>query len=107
MRTLSSSKLLSASRFISRFDIEFFLQTAWVNFKGINRSGSYETQTGSQGFNYYSSAGVSFVSPSIWNGQQIRFDFPVYLSRPLPGEEKWDFRFSAAWILPLSLDTWP
>ncbi len=107
LSTVFSNKFSSVGRFISRFNTELFLQTAWVHLKGVNRSNTFETQTRSQNFKYYSSAGISFVSPSVWNGQQIRFDFPVYLSRPLPGEEKWDFRFSAAWILPLSLETWP
>lgn len=46
------------------------------------------------------SAGVSFWMPSVWNGQSIRLDFPLYLNKPIPGDNEFDFRFSVAWLLP-------
>jgi len=49
------------------------------------------------------SAGLCVKFPSVWKGQKIRLDFPLYLNEPRPGEEEFEFRFSAAWLLPLDL----
>ncbi len=49
------------------------------------------------------SAGLSLKFPSVWRGQSVRVDFPLYLNEPPPGEDEFDFRFSIAWLLPLDL----
>jgi Peptidase family M1 domain len=97
---------------LAKYRTEFFLQSGWIQNGGdfltpwrlgIDVESAY---VGSP-LKYYSSAGISFASPSVWNGQKLRFDIPLYLSRPLPGEDKWDFRFSAALVLPLNTEKWP
>lgn len=106
VRILPVKEIPLVGRYIARFSTEFFAQSThmynWVNFPFAG----YETQRDTDDLMNYTSAGISFVSPSVWNGQQVRFDFPLYLSRPLPGEDKWDFRVSAAWILPLPTAKW-
>lgn len=48
---------------------------------------------------FYLSAGLSLRLPSVWHGQSVRVDFPLYLNEPLPGDDELAFRFSIAWLL--------
>jgi hypothetical protein len=48
---------------------------------------------------FYLSAGVSLRLPSVWRGQSLRVDFPLYLNEPIPGDDELAFRFSIAWLL--------
>ena len=96
--------------FVSSTIVEIFYNSGWIDLGGYSpRFSVYETEQQEQtsGKTIYTSAGISFLTPSIWNGQSARFDFPLYLSKPLPGEDNWDFRFSVAWLLPLPEDKWP
>jgi len=34
----------------------------------------------------------------------VRLDFPLYLNKPMAGEDEFEFRFSVAWILPGHFD---
>ncbi len=47
---------------------------------------------------FYASGGFSITLPPVWSHHSIRLDFPVFLSKPLPSEERFDFRFSVAWL---------
>jgi len=49
------------------------------------------------------SAGLCIKFPTVWRGQSVRVDFPLYLNEPPAGEEEFDFRFSIAWLLPFDL----
>jgi hypothetical protein len=49
---------------------------------------------------FYSSSGLSLSFPPVWSQHKVRLDFPFYLNKPATGENKIEFRFSAAWILP-------
>jgi hypothetical protein len=47
---------------------------------------------------FYASGGFSITLPPVWSNHSIRLDFPIFLSKPLPAEERFDFRFSVAWL---------
>lgn len=80
-------KLPLVGRFLSRADQALFVDLTYVKDKDTDWAA-------------YSSAGLSISFPSLWDGQSIRLDFPVYLNQPLSGEEEFDFRFSVGWVLP-------
>ena len=48
---------------------------------------------------FYLSAGLSLRLPTVWQGQSVRVDFPLYLNEPIPGDDEVAFRFSVAWLL--------
>ena len=81
LERLQFNRLTSVGKYISRFSTEFFFQSGWIELADGAISGSapvaYETPLRSERSKFYTAAGVSFVSPSVWNGQKIRFDFPV------------------------------
>ncbi len=105
LKKLGFNHLPHIGSFLSRTLAELFVQTGFIEQKsGV--AGIYETPLKASDETYFTSAGVSFSTPSVWNGQKLRFDLPLYLSHPLPGEEKWQFRLSAALVLPLNTERW-
>ncbi len=111
LSNMGFAKLPIVGKYLARFRTEAFAQIGSIKrssrvYNGVSNN-LFETPLQSDIDKTYSSAGISFASPSVWNGQKLRFDIPLYLSRPLPGEDKWDFRFSAALVLPLNTERWP
>jgi hypothetical protein len=49
---------------------------------------------------FYSSLGLSLSFPPVWSQHKVRLDFPLYLNKPAVGDDNFEFRLSAAWILP-------
>ncbi|MCP4685431.1 MAG: M1 family metallopeptidase [bacterium] len=64
---------------------------------------SNETALSGEDDLFVMSAGLCLKFPSVWKGQSVRLDFPLYLNEPPPGEEEFDLRFSFAWLLPFDL----
>jgi hypothetical protein len=90
--------------FLSRVNQSFFIDGAAVTMDGKEKRyadpiADSETAAKGDAWSYYASAGVSIKFPAVWSGQRFRLDFPFYLSKPGPGEDELDFRFSVAWQL--------
>lgn len=99
-------KLPLIGGFLSKTDQSFFVDAAALTMQGSEyqyRSPIVASETRASGKKYrgYVSSGVSLIFPPVWSQHHVRLDFPVYLNRPAPGDKEFDFRFSAAWILPL------
>ena len=89
--------------FLSKADQSFFLDAAAITMDGKEdryRFPISQNETRGEDWSYYLSAGVSINFPPVWRDQKFRLDFPLYLNKPAPGDHKFKFRFSVAWLLP-------
>lgn len=95
-------------KFLSSCDQTLFVDAGQFDFKDKQEfypepvAGSYGADE-QEYYDWWASAGVSLNFPSLWRGQTVRADFPIYLSHPSEGEDEVEFRFSVAWLLPLEL----
>jgi hypothetical protein len=96
-------------RILGRADNAFFVDVASVSFN--DKEEYYQEWISSDGslatggkFTTYVSAGLSIEFPPVWSGQRVRVDFPLYLNKPIAGDNEFDFRFSVAWLLPGHFD---
>ena len=101
-RILPFEKIPLLGKQLDLITTEFFHAAGTIkqSYGTTTRAYQFETSSEGQSSPMYSSAGLSLVTPSLWRGQRLRFDFPFYLSQPLPGEENWDVRVSAAIMTP-------
>ncbi|MEW6051194.1 MAG: M1 family metallopeptidase [Candidatus Zixiibacteriota bacterium] len=89
-------------RFLSQTDQTFFIDGSLINMPKIETWHQSGVSIGSIDDKWYMSGGLSVSTPPVWSNHHIRLDFPLYLNKPKPGEQEFDFRFSVAWILPLN-----
>ena len=93
-----------AGGWFGRMDQTLFADGGWVSFADKERFypepvASNETALFEDDWTFVFSSGVSLSLPSFWRGHRVRVDFPLYLNKPGPGEDEFDFRFSVAWLL--------
>ncbi|MBD3404110.1 hypothetical protein GF420_14560 [candidate division GN15 bacterium] len=89
---------------LARFDHPVFFDAAGITMD--NKEDRYpepiasnETVAYGSDREWYMSAGLSLRMPPVWDGHQLRVDFPFYLNNPAPGDNEFEFRFSVAWLL--------
>jgi hypothetical protein len=95
-----------AGGFLAETDNALFVDYARVDLDG---KGTYypslitdsDPNAGADKHTDYVSAGISLMLPSLWHEQTLRVDFPLYLNRPVVGDDEFAFRLSVAWLLPL------
>ncbi|MGH8015802.1 MAG: hypothetical protein ACREBV_06390, partial [Candidatus Zixiibacteriota bacterium] len=98
-------KIPAIGNFLSAMQISLFFDGAFVEMQNEEQFypapiGASETTSDPGKKIFYSSSGFSLSFPPVWSQHKVRLDFPLYLNRPAIGEEEFEFRFSAAWILP-------
>ncbi len=98
-------KIPGIGNFLSSMNISFFAEGAFIEMQGQEyrylvpiRFSETVNDPGEKIF--FSSAGISLSFPPLWSQHKVRLDFPLYLNKPAVGDEEFQFRFSAAWILP-------
>jgi len=98
-------KIPAAGNFLSAMNVSWFAEGASVGMQNKERYypapiGSSETISNPDEKIFYFSSGISLSFPPVWSKHQVRLDFPLYLNKPAIGDKEFEFRFSAAWILP-------
>lgn len=101
----SLKKLPLLGKFLSGMKQSLFAEGAYIEMENKEQYypspiGISETAVEPGKEIFYSSAGVSITFPPVWSQHRVRVDFPFYLNKPLADEDKFEFRFSVAWILP-------
>ena len=98
-------KIPAIGNFLSSMNISFFAEGAFIDMQ--NQEYLYlapirfsETASDFGEKTFYFSSGISLSFPPVWSQHKVRLDFPLYLNKPAVGDEEFEFRFSAAWILP-------
>ncbi len=92
-------------RFLSKIDQTLFVDAAAISMGGKEQYypqlySTNETLSYGEDRELYLSAGISIMAPPVWSDHKLRIDFPLYLNKPIEGDEKFEFRFSVAWELP-------
>ncbi len=98
-------KIPAIGNFLSSMIISFFAEGAFIEMQNKERFypapiGTSETLSDPGEKIFYSSSGLSLSFPPVWSQHKVRLDFPLYLNKPGFGDDEFEFRFSAAWILP-------
>ncbi len=89
--------------FLAKANMSLFVDGATASLEGSEfafRQPIRSSETRLNDGDLYLSSGVSITLPPVWSEHRVRLDFPLYLSKPAPGDDKFEFRFSVAWIMP-------
>jgi outer membrane protein assembly factor BamA len=96
------SKLPRVGGFFSNANASWFVDAATVSMEGAEaafRQPIAGSETRLNDGDLYLSSGISITLPPVWSQHRVRLDFPVFLNKPLPGDNEFEFRFSVAWII--------
>ncbi len=90
---------------LSKTDQTLFADGGWVSFGDKEHAypepvASNETILYDDDWTFVFSSGVSVSLPDFWRKHRVRVDFPLYLNKPKPDEEEFEFRVSVTWLLP-------
>jgi len=98
-------KIPAIGNFLSSVNISIFAEGAFIEMQNKERNyplpiRASETISHPGEKIFYCSSGISLSFPPVWSQHKVRLDFPLYLNKPAAGDKEFEFRFSAAWILP-------
>jgi hypothetical protein len=102
---MAFKKIPAIGNFLSTMNVLFFADGAFIDMQNKERYyplpiRASETRIDPGEKIWYASSGISLSFPPVWSQHKVRLDFPFYLNKPATGDNKIEFRFSAAWILP-------